>query len=236
MAYCVNCGVELDASLDKCPLCGTKVYNLQNIIEAESAKKSTFPQRKGEVEKAGKRDAIIFVSVLLLTIAVTCGLLNGLVYNSVWWSVPVNGVCMVLWIFFVTAALVDKITVYTMFLLDAAAIGGYLYLISRMMKTNEWFTAIAIPILIAVWLFLELFTLLGRKLPFSLLVGTLYFFIAAAGICLTIEIATDLYFSNSITLSWSAIVLTVCAIISVVLSMMLMMRRLRNSISKRLHF
>ena len=27
MSYCVNCGVELDASATKCPLCDTPVYN-----------------------------------------------------------------------------------------------------------------------------------------------------------------------------------------------------------------
>ncbi len=27
MAYCVNCGVELEASLEKCPLCNTPVYH-----------------------------------------------------------------------------------------------------------------------------------------------------------------------------------------------------------------
>ena len=27
MSYCVNCGVELDASAKKCPLCDTPVYN-----------------------------------------------------------------------------------------------------------------------------------------------------------------------------------------------------------------
>lgn len=57
-----------------------------------------------------------------------------------------------------------------------------------------------------------------------------------AGVCVTIEIVIDLYIMGIVHLSWSAIVLTVCAIISVGLVMMLMMRRLRNNISRRLHF
>ena len=32
MSYCVNCGVKLDKSLKKCPLCNTVVYN-PNIKE-----------------------------------------------------------------------------------------------------------------------------------------------------------------------------------------------------------
>ena len=92
------------------------------------------------------------------------------------------------------------------------------------------------PILGITFLLLELFTFLGKKLPFSLLVGTLYFFLMVAGVCVTIEIVIDLYIMGIVHLSWSAIVLTVCAIISVGLVMMLMMRRLRNNISRRLHF
>ena len=29
MSYCVNCGVELEASLRECPLCHTPVINLK---------------------------------------------------------------------------------------------------------------------------------------------------------------------------------------------------------------
>ena len=123
-----------------------------------------------------------------------------------------------------------------MLLSDAGAIAIYLYLISRLTETKEWLTEIGLPILGITFLLLELFTFLGKKLPFSLLVGTLYFFLMVAGVCVTIEIVIDLYIMGIVHLSWSAIVLTVCAIISVGLVMMLMMRRLRNNISRRLHF
>ena len=236
MSYCVNCGVELDSSLNKCPLCGTIVYNPKQYTTADSVQESTFPKRTGEVEKVNRRDSVIFVTILLLTITVTCGLLNGLVYDKIWWSAPVNGVCMILWIFFIAAILIDKITIYGMLLSDAGAIAIYLYLISRLTETKEWLTEIGLPILGITFLLLELFTFLGKKLPFSLLVGTLYFFLMVAGVCVTIEIVIDLYIIGIVHLSWSAIVLTVCAIISVGLVMMLMMRRLRNNISRRLHF
>lgn len=236
MSYCVNCGVELDASLKKCPLCGTTVYNPSETEVISEASDFAFPKRKGEVERVNRRDQVFFVSVLILTIIVTCGLLNGLVYNSVWWSVPVNGICVLLWIFYISVLIIEKITVYLAIAADAAAIAGYLYVISQLTQSKDWLIDIGIPILAALMLLLELFTLLSRKLPFSLLVGTLYFFIINAVICITIEICVDLHFSGSISLSWSAIVLTVCTIISVILLMALMMRRVRNSISRRLHF
>lgn len=47
MSYCVNCGVELDASAKKCPLCDTPVYNPK-----DRNRRSTipFPKEKGQVE------------------------------------------------------------------------------------------------------------------------------------------------------------------------------------------
>lgn len=233
MSYCVNCGVELDASLNKCPLCGTPVYRPD---QKENRQEQTFPKSKGEVEKVSKKDTVIFVSVLLLTISFTCWLLNALVYNNFWWAVPVDGFCITLWVFFMTVIFVEKITGYGMLLLDAVAIANYMFMISFVTKTNEWFYQIGLPILGVIWILLELFLLFSKILPFSLLTGTLYFFICVAGICATVEIVLDLYFYNAISLSWSAIVLTVCAIIVVFLVMVLMMGRLRNTIRRRLHF
>lgn len=232
MSYCVNCGVELDASLKGCPLCGTPVYNPKE----QKAEEMTFPKRMGEVEKISRRDQVVFASVMILTIVVTCSLLNGLVYNSVWWSVPVNGILLVLWVFYIAAVLVDKITVYAMLAVDALAIGGYLYIISRLTKNDDWLTDVGLPILLVSFSLFELFIFLGRRLPFSMLAGTLYFFITVAAICVTIEICVDLHFGGEISLSWSAIVLTVCLIMSVMVAMTLMMGRLRASVSRRLHF
>ena len=48
MSYCVNCGVELDASATKCPLCDTPVYNPK--APEPSTQPSPFPKEKGQVE------------------------------------------------------------------------------------------------------------------------------------------------------------------------------------------
>lgn len=234
MSYCVNCGVELDSTLKKCPLCETIVYHSEKT--GITSQEQTFPKKKGEVEPVSKKEGIIFVSVLLLTIAVTCALLNILVYNSNWWSVPVDGICITLWVFFMTAIFCEKITVYGMLFLDAIAIGNYLFMISLITSTDRWLIMIGLPILVVTFVLLELSVLLSKKLPSSLLTGTLYFFITIAGVCVTIEAAIDNYLRETIRLGWSAIVVTVCAIIAVFIILVLMMGRLRNSIRRRFHF
>lgn len=233
MSYCVNCGVELDATLKKCPLCETIVYHPG---KTEVSSQEAFPEKKGEVEKVSKKEGIIFVSVLLLTIAVTCALLNILVYNRNWWSIPVNGICITLWVFFMAAIFCEKITVYGMIFLDVIAIGNYLFMISLITSSDRWVIMIALPILAVTFGLLELSVFLSKKFPSSLLTGTLYFFITIAGVCVTIEATIDNYLREIIRLGWSAIVVTVCAIISVFIILILMMGRLRNSIRRRLHF
>lgn len=233
MSYCVNCGVELDATLKKCPLCETIVYHPGKM---EVNTQETFPKKKGEVETVSKKESIIFVSILLFTIAVTCALLNILVYNRNWWSIPVNGVCITLWVFFMAAIFCEKITVYGMLLLDAIAIGNYLFMISLITSSDHWVIMIGLPILVVTFGLLELSVFLSKKLPSSLLTGTLYFFITIAGVCITVEATIDNYLREVIRLGWSAIVVTVCAIISVFIILILMMGRLRNSIRRRLHF
>ncbi len=234
MSYCVNCGVELDVNLKKCPLCETVVYHPEKIERREV--EQTFPGKKGEVETVSKKEGVIFVSVLFLTIAVTCTLLNILVYHNSRWSVPVNGVCIALWVFVMAAIFCDKITVYGMLLLDAMAIGNCLFMISLITKSDQWLYLIAFPILVVSFGLLELAVLLSKKLPSSLLTGTLYFFIMTAGICATIECVIDNYCRHAISLSWSAIVVSVCSIITVFIILILMMGRLRNTIRRRLHF
>lgn len=234
MSYCVNCGVELDAALKKCPLCGTKVYHPDKEQTLET--KQTFPKKKGEVEKVSKKEYVIFITVICLTVITTCTLLNILVYNTTRWSVPVDGVFLTLWVFFMTAIFCEKITVYGMLLFDAVAIGNYMFMISNITRSDEWFYAIGLPILITIFVLLELIVLLNKKVSSSLLAGTLYFFIMTAIVCLVVEATLDLYFHQAVSLSWSAVVLTVCLTIGVVLSLVMMMERVRKQIRRRLHF
>lgn len=233
MSYCVNCGVELDQALKACPLCQTKVYHpgrMENIVA------DTFPEKRGEVEKESHKEIVILFSVTLLAVILTCGLLNKLVYDISRWSVPVISMCIIVWALFMGIVYVKKITIYGMLLVDAASVMLGLYLLTFLNTENQWYFGIALPIVCAILIILEIFVLLAKRLPYNMLVGTLYFFITVAGICTSIEGIIDYYYTSEIYLSWSAIVLSVCMIISTALIAIMMMSRLRNAIRKRLHF
>ena len=54
MSYCVNCGVELEASLKECPLCHTPVINPNQI--GQPTPPSPYPMNKGQVEVVKRKD------------------------------------------------------------------------------------------------------------------------------------------------------------------------------------
>lgn len=79
------------------------------------------------------------------------------------------------------------------------------------------------------------FALLLRNFPFSFLTTALYFFAETALFCIALELLIDHYEQVPLALSWSAIVLTVCGVIIVMLITVLSIRRLREEVQRRIH-
>lgn len=245
MAYCVNCGVELDASAGECPLCNTPVLD-PGVIEKYASQmirnKNTgngsgpFPVEKGQVETATKKDLGILLSMVALASAVTCGILNALVFPESLWSLAVIGACAVLWVFMIPAVIYRKQSVYVSLLLDGGVTGAYLYMLTFQVGDDGWFWALGLPITLLVTVTAELLTLCIRKLPRSFLTVALYLFTAVGLLCLGLEILIDLRLHDGIALRWSAVVMTVCVILDIALITMLSRRRLRNAVRRRLHF
>lgn len=234
MSYCVNCGVELDVSLEACPLCNTPVINPNEIPYMKS--KTPFPIEKGQVEEVKRKDLGILFSILLITIAITCGLLNFLVFDVTRWSLLVIGVCMLLWVLFIPLFISKKNNVYIALLFDGIAVALYLYMITYVTPSSNWFWHLALPITILVTAVAEILAVCIRKIPRSFLTNLLFFFVTVAVLCVGIELLIDHFLKIKLWLTWSAVVLTVCVIISIVLITMLSQKRIRNAVRKRLHF
>lgn len=235
MSYCVNCGVELEESLAFCPLCNTPVINLNNIQKQRFAV-SPFAQEKGAVETVHSSDWAILLSTVLASTAAACGLLNFLVFNGSRWSIPVIGLCILLWVYAIPFFIYTKLPMYVAFLFDGFITGIYLYMITYITQTDTWFMGIGIPIVILVTILVEVFWGLYKNISSSFLATALYFFIGIGLLCSGIEIILDLYLDGAISLYWSTIPATACVIICIVLAVVLSRKRLRNSLRRRLHF
>lgn len=234
MSYCVHCGVELDPSLRKCPLCNTPVLDPNNIPWFEAT--SPYPAKKGKAEPVRKKDAAIFVSVLLLTISITCGILNWLVFSRTLWSLLVIGFCLVLWVICIPFIFYRKLPPYSAVLLDGLSVSFYLYLISRLTGSADWLFYFGFPIVAMFTVLSELFMLFILKVNRSFFAVTVYILTLISLSCIGIELLCRNYLGDPLRITWSAIVLTVCIVFIIAIVTILLLPRVREEARRRLHF
>lgn len=235
MAYCVHCGVELDASLKRCPLCDTPVLDPHGLSHEEAV--SPYPLERGKVdEPVQRKDIAIFFSTFLLTVSITCGLLNLFVFSNNRWALMVFGTCMLIWVFFFPILIYKRTSAYISFILDGLAIIVYLFLMANLMDRYQWFYQLGVPIVVLCTLLLELSIILYQKVNRSFLSVGLYLLIDSSLLCMGIELLCRRFLGKPYQLTWSAVVLTVCVILSIMILTVFFSPRLRGAARKRLHF
>lgn len=234
MSYCVNCGVKLEESLNKCPLCNTPVINPNELKKMGPI--SPFPIKEGETEKVKSKDMIILTTVFLATTAICCILLNYLVFNKTLWSIPIVGLCAFIWVIGIPPIAFEKMPIYISMLIDGLAMAGYLYMLSFMTSNKAWLTRLALPITALATALILTFTLLVRKISSSFISVVLYFYVLIPILCIGIELLIWHYYDKPLHITWSAIVLVPCLIVDIVLITILSRKRLREAVRRRLHF
>lgn len=233
MSYCVNCGVELEHSLPTCPLCNTPVINPTELSEFK--KTSPFPSDKGQVEEVKKKDLGLLLGIVLVATSLSCLLLNLFLFTGNMWSVTIIGICLMLYVLFIPILYI-KLSIYLALFIDGLAVITYLFMLTYMTSGSEWFFGLALPIVILITILVEIFALLLRSFPVTILTTAFYLFTEAAILCVGLELLIDRYLDRPLSLFWSAIVLTICGVIDAALLTILSRRRLRDAIRRRLHF
>ncbi len=235
MSYCVNCGVELEPSLKRCPLCNTPVLNPADIGTPKEPFPSPYPRRKGQVDTVKRTDIAILVSVVLVGTAIACGLLNLFIYQQSHWSFYIIGACILLWIFFTPVLIYSRLPVYFSILFDSAAVAAYIGIIAYEFPDAPWYPRLALPIVaLATGLWL-LCTFLRRKIFPSILELALVIVLELAAFCVGLELLIHNYLKEGLYISWSAIVLTCCAVIAAALFTIITRVRLREELRRRMH-
>lgn len=234
MSYCVNCGVELEASLRECPLCHTPVMNPRDL--GRELPPSPYPTDKGQVEVVKRKDLGILVTVVLTATAVTCLLLNLLVFHRALWSLAVIGCCLCLFVFAFPAIFYSKMPVWLTLLADGASVAVCLFLLTFVTASDAWFLQLGLPIVAFLTVCAEVFPLLSKFFPLTMLSCALCVFIEIPAFCVALELRIRQFTQQPARIVWSAVVLTVCVIIDIALITILAKKRLRNEVRRRLHF
>lgn len=233
MAYCVNCGVELEASLKKCPLCNTPVYHPQQ--KEQESPPSPYPTVRGEVTRVKRTDLALLITVILSCTALGCGLLNLLVFNRNAWSLYIIGLCFVLWIFCIPAMVYRKLPFFLMLLFDGAAVAMYCGIIAYLFDGGEWYQKIALPIIIIGVILIMTVNLCYRFLSSSILFMAMAVVLALGAFCVGIDASIKNFLTGTPGITWSAIVLTCSLIIAVTLFTIMRISRLREEVRRRMH-
>ena len=233
MSYCVNCGVELERSLKKCPLCDVPVINLMEKEEPEAT--PVFPESRDELKKKDRTFWVGFFSVLYLVPIVTCILCNLIYDKQITWSIYVSAGILMLWVFTTSPFYFKKFDYRKMTGIDLAGVLLGLLIIQAITGGRSWFFAIALPIVTCCFIILTIFiTFAGKKKTHGLVLSAALI-ISVAALSLIIEIVVDLYASGTVTLVWSWFVFAPCLSIAALLILLDKNKKFSQELAKRLH-
>ena len=233
MSYCVNCGVELERSLKKCPLCSVPVINPMEKEDPEA--KPVFPESRDVLKKKDRTFWISFFSILYLVPIVTCIICNLIYDQRITWSVYVTAGALILWVFTTSPFYFNKFDYRKMTGIDLIGVLIGLLIFQAITGGRSWFFAIALPVVTCCFMILTVFITLAGKKKMRGLVLSAALTISVSVLSLIIELVVDLYTSGGVTLVWSWFVFAPCLSISAVLILLDKNKKFRQELAKRLH-
>lgn len=234
MSYCVNCGVELDATRGSCPLCSTVVYNPNQPVDRISP--TPYPKNIGASEQVDSRELLSLLTIVFVTASVVCGLLNWFIFDRTKWSLYIIGFFALLWIYILPLLLRDKINPFVAIAVDGVAMAMFVGMIAILHPGMGWYQEIALPIIAVSTALIEVFYLCNVRMKIPAIAKAMVIVSMIAVICVSIEVLIGFHFNRQIILGWSAIVLACCVAIDVILLALLHHKGARNELRKRMHF
>ncbi len=181
MSYCVNCGVELDDSAEKCALCATPVVNPNKPKAPEEVPESPFAEALHVPEAVRKRFIALIVSLVMLIPCIVCFFVNMFMFTGSFWSAYVVATTLLLWTLFVLPFFIKKHRAYFMLMFDTAAVSLYVYLFYVMGKGRDmWYTQCALPIIIFVSLLIMAYLIWVKRKKRNGILKALFIFIDIA--------------------------------------------------------
>lgn len=230
LLYCVNCGVELADSEQKCPLCFTRVYHPD--IQRESGE-PLYPDNPPLQHKTVTRSGILFIVTSLFLLGMLLPLICNLNLNGkATWSGVVIGAVLLAYIIIVLPIWFSSPNPVVFVPVDYAACGLYLLYLNIHFQ-GGWFLTFAFPVVGIVCVITTAAVALCRYLRR----GYLYIFggttILTGGAMLLIEFLLNLTFDFHTRLVWSVYPFTACFLIGLLLIIIAINPRLRQTLQKK---
>lgn len=152
MSYCVNCGVELDESANKCALCSTPVYNPSKKEQETAEKQTPFSQTTFYPKEIKRRFVAYIITMVLLIPNVVCTFTNIIFQGHGFWSLYVNASSFLAWVIFVFPFCTKKLRPYLIWFFNTVAVCSYVFFffVMRSSSGGKWFYNTALPIILSL--------------------------------------------------------------------------------------
>ena len=236
MSYCVNCGVELQKSEPRCPLCGTEVLNPNEPREEKPAR--PYPSHVEHLDKSVDRRYIAsFISLLMLIPLFTVMLANILVSGKLSWSYYVLGGELVAFTVFLLP-MIARMPKILYVVIDAAAVGVLLLLIQVIAQGDwGWLLLLGLPITALAALMSWFFAVMaGPNFKLPILVRFTFGLVCIGLLVVSIEFFINLYQHVLAWPTWSLYVLFPCLVLGSSLLLLNRRARVKEEIKKRFYF
>ncbi len=228
--YCVNCGVKLEDTEKKCPLCGTVVFH-PALPRPEGER--LYPADKYPVQQQMSRGTglVIITALFLLPLIITL-LVDLQINRVVTWSGYVMGALVLGYVVTVLPLWFRKPNPVIFVPVDFAALGVYLLYIS--LKTQGgWFLSFGFPVVGGLGLIVTAVVTLCRYLRR----GRLYVFggaaIALGAFMPLMEFLVNITFDLPRFFAWSLYPLTVLVLLGGVLIYLAISRSAREMMERK---
>jgi hypothetical protein len=138
--YCVKCGVELSEGQKKCPLCETRVYHPDFIVEG----KETYPKNNTPPDKFERKGLMFIFTAIFLIPFVLCLVCDLSINSKIVWSGYAMGAIALLYIIAVLPFWLRHPS--PIIFVPCSFAGVLLYLAYVNLQTNgDWFMTFAFP-------------------------------------------------------------------------------------------
>lgn len=227
--YCVNCGVKLEDTEKKCPLCGTVPYHPE--IHQKPAESLYPPDRYPKYSMNPLGIMIIIITAFLIPMAV-CFLCDLEFSGGIVWSGYVIGALLLTYIIFVLPLWFKKPNPVIFVPCDFAATILYLMYVN-VQSGGSWFLPFALPVGVVFSLIITAVITLVKYLR----KGHLYvfggMFIALGVFSLLVEFLLNVTFPKMHFIMWSVYPLTVLVLLGFLLIFLAICRPARENLERK---
>jgi hypothetical protein len=198
MLICVDCGIELEDGLKRCPLCGKSTGPEQDNIQKPSANVSEA------IILERKKYLWELFGIFAFSAIAVCTIVDLVISRHLNWSLISDVVVMASWITLTIYLFARRKILITVPLLLITALSA-LFFIDLISPGREWFLPLALPLTLAFFFCTGLIIFLYKIMRIKGLNIISFFFIVLSGFCIIAEMIIDEYTKGSVTLRWSLI-------------------------------